>query len=165
MSDELFPESGLGVAGERPPLPPATPDEGLSFDDVPGLSFDAGDGGLFPEDAPDDPVGEIDYPGTADGDMKATLDAVGSAFAKRAKAEAQRFKNATDSEYWFAVVFETREQKEAFLRFMKWQKEGDKYLDGIRLAEKVKCPLPAAEVPYVAAKPDKKLNELSLPLE
>ena len=138
----------------------ATTTDDLDFGPAPDLAFGGDD--LFPAD---DPIGPIEYPGTADGDTAATLTAVGEGFKKRAKEEAKRFQDATDSEYWFAVVFETRAQKEAFLRAMKWIKEGDKYLDGIRLAEKQGIDLPEADVPYVPAKPDRKLDDLSLPLE
>lgn len=137
--------------------------DALEFDDGPGLGMGDG-GGLFADEHPD-PIGPIAYPGTADGDTRATLDAVGQAFKDRARAERERFKAATDSEYWFAVVFETREQKEAFLRAMKWLKLGDKHLDGCLLAEQEGISLPPASVPYVAAKPDRKLDQISLPLE
>jgi hypothetical protein len=138
----------------------ATTNDELDFGSADDLAFGGDD--LFPTD---DPIGPIDYPGTADGDTAATLGAVGKAFKERAAQERKRFQNATDSEYWFAVVFETRAQKEAFLKAMKWIKGGDKYLDGIKLAELEGVDLPAAEVPYVPAKPDRKLDELSLPLE
>jgi hypothetical protein len=138
--------------------------EGLVFDDTAGLGLEDG-GGLFAEDQPVDPIGEIDYPGTPDGDLKATLDAVGEAFKARAKAERERFQAATDSEYWFAIAFESRAQKEAFLKFMKWARFGDKHIDGVALAEHMGVTLPAASVPYLAAKSDRKLDEISLPLE
>lgn len=149
--------------------------EELNFDDTDGLGFDdegaaaqpLESGGLFPEDAPaEDPIGEIEYTGTdAEADMAATLDAVESAFSKRAKAEQERFRQATDSEYWFAVVAETREQKEFLLRVLGWLALGDKYIDAYEIARLMGIKLPPANVPYVPAKPDRKLNDLSLPLE
>lgn len=128
------------------------------------LEFGSG-GDLFASETQDDPIGPIEYPGTADGDTKATLDAVDRTFKARAKTEADRFVAATDSEYWFAVAFETRAQKEAFLKAMQWIKQGDKYLDGVELARLMKIALPPARVPYVAAKPDPKLDPLALPLD
>jgi hypothetical protein len=113
---------------------------------------------------PEDPIGDIEYPGTADGDLAATLGAVSNAFRERARAEAARFEAATDSEYWCALVFETRAQKEAFLAALGWLARGDKYLDGVALAKRNGIPLPPAHVPYRASKGDKKLDAISLPL-
>jgi len=62
------------------------------------------------------------------------------------------------------VSFETRAQKDAFLQAVKWLKLGDKYIDGAALAEKLGVRLPDASVPYVKEKPDRKFDELALPL-
>ena len=58
-----------------------------------------------------------------------------SGFKGRAQVENQRFLDATDSEYWFAVCFQTREQKEEFLEKLKLMEIGDKYLDGMEVAK------------------------------
>jgi hypothetical protein len=58
-----------------------------------------------------------------------------SEFAKRSKAEASRFADATDSEYWVAFCFRSREHKEQFLRSLKLIELGDKYIDGHQAAE------------------------------
>jgi len=55
-------------------------------------------------------------------------------FMKRAQAEQQRMELVTDSEYWFCVCFETREQKEALLAALGLLGLGDKYLDGREVA-------------------------------
>jgi hypothetical protein len=47
----------------------------------------------------------------------------------------QRFDDATDSEYWFCICFQTREQKEEFLNLVGWTEIGDKYLDGMKVAK------------------------------
>lgn len=60
-----------------------------------------------------------------------------TAFEERAKQEEVRLQDATDSEFWFAVCFQTREQKEEFLRKMKLLDIGDKYLDGLKVAERL----------------------------
>lgn len=51
-------------------------------------------------------------------------------FKERAAREEQRFRDATDSEYWFCVVFASRDHKERFLRQTGLWEHGDKYLDG-----------------------------------
>ena len=78
--------------------------------------------------------------------------------------DAKRFTAATDSEYWFAVCFESRAQKETFLDALGWLDLGDKYLDGIDLPEREEIDLPEANVPYITTKPDAALNKLALPL-
>jgi len=58
-------------------------------------------------------------------------------FRDRAKAEKKKFWDNVDSEYWFAVCFQSREQKEEFLRLAKIEGLGDKYLDGLEVAKKM----------------------------
>lgn len=76
------------------------------------------------------------------------LNELQSGFRKRALDEAKRFRLATDSEYWCCVCFQTREQKEAFLKALDLLKYHDKYIDGQLLAKQLNIALPAAEVPY-----------------
>lgn len=68
-------------------------------------------------------------------------------FRARHREEAGRFEQTTDSEHWFAVCFDSREQKEAFLRALKWAQavEADKYLNGVALAAKIGVTLPEAK--------------------
>jgi hypothetical protein len=74
---------------------------------------------------------------------------------------------ANDSEYWFAVYFQTREQKEAFLQKMMaadgtpWSEQGDKYLDGQQLAKRHGIDVPPRPAPYKVGKLDKKLTDLT----
>ena len=49
-----------------------------------------------------------------------------------------------DSEFWFAVTFQTRAQKEKFLEALNWIQFGDKYLDGLDIATGLKIELPRA---------------------
>ena len=82
-------------------------------------------GSKEPPAAPPDPVAET----------VAALDAYESAFQKRAKVEEARLTQATDSEYWVCFCFETREQKEEFLRKSELLELGDKHIDGLAAAE------------------------------
>ena len=52
------------------------------------------------------------------------------AFRNRLDREDKRRRMATDSEFWFAVYFQSREEKEAFLRRHGLDRIGDKYLPG-----------------------------------
>ena len=86
-------------------------------------------------DADDDDDPPVGATGNAEVDSQQELSAVLSGFKGRAQVENQRFLDATDSEYWFAVCFQTREQKEEFLEKLKLMEIGDKYLDGMEVAK------------------------------
>ena len=78
---------------------------------------------------------------------KAELNALQQGFADRAKQEKKRFEDATDSEFWFCMCFNTREQKEAFLEQIGWDTNGaDKYVDGVDVARQVGLKLPASPI-------------------
>ena len=62
-------------------------------------------------------------------------------FRARAKQDDKRLMDAVDSEYWIAVCFQTREQKEEFLSKAGWAELGDKYLDGMAVARAMKIKL------------------------
>jgi hypothetical protein len=65
------------------------------------------------------------------------LSALDAAFKERKAKERARFQAATDSEYWFAVCFRSRAEKEAFLDALGLLDHGDKYLDGATFAEAI----------------------------
>jgi hypothetical protein len=139
------------------------------LDGLGGDGFAALDGldGLEALDAPDaldpnDPIGELDYENLSN-EEAATQEtsAVLLAFIARSKAEQARFLLATDSEYWVGLCFQTREQKEHFLREAKLLQHGDKYIDGALLAKRMGITLPPAQVPYnISAKVDAKYAAL-----
>lgn len=78
----------------------------------------------------------VTVPSVAEAEAQAVaeVEQVANAFRTGEKEQDQRFDDATDSEYWFALCFQTREQKEEFLRKMRWIDFGDKYLDGMTCA-------------------------------
>lgn len=139
------------------------------LDDMGGDGFAGLDGldGLAALDAPDgpdpdDPIGELDYGSMTNEEVAVKeTSAVLAAFIARSKAEQERFLLATDSEYWVGLCFQTREQKEHFLREAKLLQAGDKYIDGALLAKRMGIELPPAAVPYnVSAKVDAKYAAL-----
>lgn len=89
-----------------------------------------------------DPLAAVDYTGDLVTDSAAELDALAKGFRERTKREDERFKLATDSEYWFAVCFKTREDKDAFLATARLMAVGDKYLDGYAVARALGIALP-----------------------
>ena len=77
-----------------------------------------------------DPLANVEYTDNLAQDAAAEFTALEQGYRDRAKNEADRFKRATDSEYWVAVCFDSREEKERFLRAAGLDTLGDKYLDG-----------------------------------
>ena len=83
------------------------------------------------------PLEEIDYTGVPEIDTIAETSALLAGMKERNQAEQKRIIDATDSEYWFALCFHTRAEKEAFLKALGWIDLGDKYLDGTAVAERL----------------------------
>lgn len=80
---------------------------------------------------------------------------------------AKQFTDEFDSEYWLCLVFQTREQKEAFLKLTGWGEklDGDKYLSGTRLAKLLGVALPAGPRWRPAPAPKARWAALALPLK
>ena len=79
------------------------------------------------------PLG-VKLTGNAETDSKAELSAVLFGFKQRAKEEAKRFEEATDSEFWVALCFGNRDEKLQFLEIIGALPIGTKYVDGRKLA-------------------------------
>ena len=83
----------------------------------------------------------IEGPGQPTGDQDAEADSleemseVLKGFKQRAKREESRYWQTVDSEYWCCFCFQTREQKEEFLQKLGLLDLGDKYLDGLQVAQ------------------------------
>ncbi len=73
---------------------------------------------------------------TLEQSCKEEVDEAAQAFRDRIAKEDKRRRLATDSEFWIAVCFTSREDKERFLRKYGLLSIGDKYLDG-RMVERV----------------------------
>lgn len=96
------------------------------------MAFDNGaDGGIGRKfvDLPN-PLDKAVLTGNAEEDAEAELDALQLAYRERNAKENDRFLAATDSEFWIALCFLSREDKEAFLKKYRIIHLGDKYLDG-----------------------------------
>jgi hypothetical protein len=81
---------------------------------------------------PTEPTG-----GTLEADTADDLAHLMSTMKGRERVERNRFLEATDSEYWVALCFQTRAQKDDFLRRMDLIDLGDKYLDGLDVAARM----------------------------
>ena len=89
-----------------------------------------------PSDPTPDPLANVDYTGDLSEDSQRELTAREEGYRERAKNEAKRFTAATDSEYWFAVCFSDREEKQRFLSAigLTGHSAPDKYITGRQLA-------------------------------
>lgn len=108
---------------------------------------------------------EPEQPKNAEADSLAELSEVLDGFKQRAEREQERFVDATDSEYWIAVCFQTRAQKEEFLEKLGLLADGDKYLDGLLVARKLGITIESPTPGKPKLKIDSKLTAMSLPLK
>lgn len=109
-----------------------------------------------------DPLAGYQYTGDVEADSAAEMSAVKSAFIARAKAEDKRRRKATDSEYWFCICFQSREQVEEFLRQTAWADPRDKYLDGQKVAKKLGVALTPEPPQPARATHNKRLTKLAM---
>lgn len=100
---------------------------------------------------------ELDYKGGLEDDCKKELSATLKAFKAAAQNEQKVFQDNTDSEYWFCVCFQNRDQKEAFLKALAWFNHGDKYLDGQWVAKKMGVELPPANQRFIKQEREKRM--------
>lgn len=96
----------------------------------------------------DDPLEDVADTGSVQGNARAELAAVQTAFYKRRDKTSQKSFAHADTEYWFAAIFETRDQKDHFLRAIGLYDEADKYIDGRSLAEHMGVELPASDIDW-----------------
>ena len=106
------------------------------------------------------PLDALHYDGKLEDDTKAELSETLKAFKEQAKAERKTVEDNTDSEFWFCVCFQNREQKEAFLALAGWLKHGDKYLDGVEVAKALGFKLPEAAPTFNTGEVEKSIAAL-----
>lgn len=88
---------------------------------------------------PDDenPLDGLAYENNVEADSQQEMSAALQHVIAHKKAMREQWRVTVDTEFWFAVCFQSREQKEEFLQKAGLLDLGDKYLDGLRLAEKL----------------------------
>ena len=117
----------------------------MSIDSTAYDSADMLDRILNPQEKPapePGPLDDIEKTGNFEVDSEVELSALEIGIKARKKAERDRFRQATDSEYWFAVCFNNRAEKDAFLTATGLMVHGDKYLDGRVVAAAIGLDLP-----------------------
>lgn len=93
-----------------------------------------------------------------------TVETIRTEFMKRSDADKARFEAATDSEFWVAVCFQSRAQKEAFIDAVNWPgvDRDTRYVDGVRLAKALDLPIQAETFRPPAEKPNQSMVDLGI---
>lgn len=107
-----------------------------------------------------DPLKEVKYDKGLEADAKEEMSQLLKSFKDQARNEQSTFEDNTDSEFWCTLVFQNRDQKEAFLKAVGWFKHGDKYLDGKWVARKMGVTLPGAAPTFNTGEREKKFAAL-----
>ncbi len=115
------------------------------------------------EEIPPNPLEEIEYTGNVEEDSRLEGEVMAAVLKQKEARERQAaaVDLANETEFWFAMYFQTREQKDAFLKAVKWFEMGDKYLDGLLVAKEMGVELPPRPAPYKVGRIDKKLAALT----
>ena len=95
---------------------------------------------MSPAASVDDPLAGGDYVGDGEADSVTEFQQLHKGYRERKKAEDDRFRAATDSEFWVALCFKSRAEKESFLSKANLTRLGDKYIDGRQAAKMLKLP-------------------------
>lgn len=96
----------------------------------------------------DDPLEGLEDTGSVQENAKQELTAIQTSFKDSVANEKKNITHRFDTEYWFAVVFEDRAQKTAFLTALGLLAEGDKYVNGYLLAHRLNIELPMSPMRY-----------------
>ena len=81
------------------------------------------------------PLDALGYPGDLEEDARAEVSAALATILAERKQKRDAYRLMADTEYWCCICFQSRAQKEEFLQKMGWLPFGDKYLDGLKIAE------------------------------
>ena len=78
----------------------------------------------------------MEYTGNFEADAQEEVSEILSAIKREKKERRDKYRLLVDPEFWFCVCFQSRQQKEEFLEKSGFGGVGgDKYLDGLKLAE------------------------------
>jgi len=103
------------------------------------------------------PLDGLEYTGDLEKDAGAEMSEALRAIIEQKRAMRETYRLTTDPEFWFAVCFQSREQKDEFLKLVGWAQYGDKYLDGLKVAEALGVAIEPINLPRLGAKPSPKL--------
>lgn len=96
---------------------------------------------MFDDGEDNNPLADLESTGDLQEDADAGMSVALQEIIARKKATQERFRVATDTDFYFSLVFQSREQKDEFLRLIQWDDLGDKYLNGLEVARRLNVPL------------------------
>lgn len=114
-------------------------------------------------DPAEDVTADIDAP-SIDQQASEELQRLPNAFEARLRDQRKKVADIGDSEFWTTIVFDSREQRDAFLTHFGVLDLGDKFVDGVLLAERIGVKLPPTVPIPSTIRVSSRLADLSAPL-
>jgi hypothetical protein len=142
------------------PVQKAKPNPAGKGKDTMGQKTKSGSSKTRPGDVINDHLSAVEYTGNIETDISAEDAAMKLMLREADTRYAADRELVTEAEYWFCLVFESRDQKETFLKAMGWWLIGDKYLDGTEVARRQNIPLPIVRFPAEKATHNKRFDNL-----
>jgi hypothetical protein len=109
--------------------------------------------GDHPAEVADNPLDSLPDTGDLEGNTQAEISAALAFIIAEKKIRRDAYRVMVDHEYWVCVCFQSRDQKEEFLDKAKWRDLGEKYIDGLALAKRMR--LDVQPIPLNAKLPPK----------
>ena len=89
----------------------------------------------------DNPLRKLETTGSLSGDAEQEVSVALQTIIDEKQQRRDAYRNMLDPEFWCALCFQNRAQKEQFLAALDLLSIGDKYLDGLLVAERLGVPL------------------------
>lgn len=128
------------------PVKPAPPIKPMAGGGVPP-SFDS----LFVK--PPNPLDGIDPADTTEEAADNEMAAIESFIKDQRKDEREQWRLMTDPDFWCCIVFQSRDQRDEFLRAVGLASLGPKYLNGLTVAHRLGVSLTPVQLPRKEVRP------------
>lgn len=113
--------------------------------------------GAFPAEATPNPLKDLDLDGTPEERADQEISAALQHILDEKKLRRDQYRTMVDHEFWCAICFQNREQKERFLSLLGLTDLGEKYLDGLKVAERLNVDIEPINLPIKDVRPAPKL--------
>lgn len=113
--------------------------------------------GAFPAEPTPNPLAKLELDGSPEDRAEGEVSAVLQHILDEKKLRRDQYRTMLDHEFWVALCFQNREQKERFLELVGWTDLGDKYIDGLKVAERLDVPIEPENLPLKDVRPAPKL--------
>jgi hypothetical protein len=94
----------------------------------------------------ENPLEETAFVGELQADANSEVSDILKAIIERRKAQNERFRITSDPEYFFCVCFQSRDQKDEFLKATHWDDLGNKFINGLEVARRMNVPVTVIEL-------------------